>query len=118
MSTPNKLAILGGSAVIAPGTIKAWPLVDEVDEQYVLASLRGTNHAFGQNCVAVEKEFAAWNGNQYAITNNSGKAALHMCMKGPLRVGPLARCVLRLIPRNGLFLDLTWPSMTMGARSG
>lgn len=44
----------------------------------VLASLEGVNHAFGPNCTAFEKEFAAWNGNKHAITTNSGTAALHM----------------------------------------
>lgn len=35
---------------------------------------------FGPNCVEFEKEFAAWNGNRYAITTNSGTAALHMAI--------------------------------------
>ncbi|MCX6047575.1 MAG: DegT/DnrJ/EryC1/StrS family aminotransferase [Chloroflexi bacterium] len=80
MGQHGKLAIFGGEQVIPPGTIKPWPPINEVDEKYVLESLRGTNHAFGPNCVAFEKEFAAWNGNQYAITTNSGTAALHMCV--------------------------------------
>jgi perosamine synthetase len=80
MSAKNKLAILGGEPVIQPGTIRPWPEINEVDINYVLESLQGTNHAFGPNCVAFEKEFAAWNGNQYAITTNSGTAALHMAV--------------------------------------
>lgn len=80
MGQHGKLAIFGGEQVIPSGTIKPWPPINEVDEKYVLESLRGTNHAFGPNCVAFEKEFAAWNGNQYAITTNSGTAALHMCV--------------------------------------
>lgn len=80
MSQAEKLAILGGEPVIAPGTFKVWPTITEVDEQYVLASLRGDKHAFGPNCVAFEQEFAAWNGNRFAITTNSGTAALHMCV--------------------------------------
>jgi len=44
----------------------------------VLASLNGHKHAFGPNCTEFEKEFAAWNGNKYAICTNSGTAALHM----------------------------------------
>ena len=36
--------------------------------------------AFGPNCIAFQEEFAAWNGNKYAITTNSGTAALHMCL--------------------------------------
>ncbi len=80
MGQHGKLAVFGGEQTIPPGTIKPWPPIDEVDEKYVLSSLHGTNHAFGPNCVAFEKEFAAWNGNQYAITTNSGTAALHMCV--------------------------------------
>lgn len=72
------LAIKGGAPVIAAGTMKSWPPIDEVDRQMVLASLEGKNHAFGPNCTEFEKEFAAWNGNKHAITTNSGTAALHM----------------------------------------
>ena len=60
MSHNNKLAIFGGEPAIPPGTIQSWPPITEVDEQYVLASLRGGKHTFGPNCVAFEKEFAAW----------------------------------------------------------
>jgi perosamine synthetase len=124
VSTTDKLAILGGDAVIAPGTIKTWPLVDEVDEQFVLASLRGTNHAFGPNCVAFEKEFAAWNGNQYAITTNSGTAALHMCVAAcgcsegdeiivtAYSWSSSATCILHhnCIP---VFVDIDWETMNI-----
>lgn len=74
----TKLAIKGGTPVIPAGKMKTWPPIDDVDRKMVLASLEQTNHAFGPNCVAFEKEFAAWNGNKYAITTNSGTAALHM----------------------------------------
>ena len=80
MANNGKLAILGGEAVIPPGAFHPWPPIDEVDVNHVLASLRGANHAFGPNCVAFEEEFAAWNGNRYAITTNSGTAALHMAV--------------------------------------
>ena len=74
----EKLAILGGAPVIAPGEMKLWPPIDDTDRKMVLDSLEGTNHAFGPNCQAFQEEFAAWNGNRYAITTNSGTAALHM----------------------------------------
>ena len=32
------------------------------------------------NCAALEREFAEWNGNRFAITTNSGTAALHMAV--------------------------------------
>lgn len=76
----DKLAILGGTPTISSGTFQPWPPINEVDVTYVMASLQGTNHAFGPNCVAFEQEFAAWNGNRYAITTNSGTAALHMAV--------------------------------------
>ena len=76
------LAVNGGQKVVPDGFIKDWPPIDDIDRQYVLDSLQGTRHDFGPNCVAFEKEFAHWNGNKYAITTNSGTAALHMSIVG------------------------------------
>ncbi|UCF97260.1 MAG: DegT/DnrJ/EryC1/StrS family aminotransferase [Spirochaetaceae bacterium] len=76
----EKLAILGGKKSINCVYGKDWPPIDDIDRSYVLASLEGENHKWGPNCVAFEKEFAAWNGNEYAITTNSGTAALHMAV--------------------------------------
>src|ERR1051326_8861100 len=72
------LAINGGKKAVPDGAIKGWPPISDIDREYVLASLNQWNHAFGPNCTAFEKEFAQWNGNQHAITTNSGTAALHM----------------------------------------
>ena len=80
MSSIDKLAIQGGEKMVSDGTIKKWPPIDDIDRQYILASINGENHSFGPNCEAFEKEFAAWNGNKYAITTNSGTAALHMAI--------------------------------------
>lgn len=77
-----KLAINGGVKAIPDGTIKPWPPVDDTDRKFVLDSLESASHAFGPNCVAFEQEYAEWNGNKYAITTNSGTAALHMCVFG------------------------------------
>ena len=124
MASSKKLAIFGGKATIEPGTFKKWPLVNEVDEEYVLASLRGNNHAFGPNCLAFEKEFAAWNGNQYAITTNSGTAALHMCVAAcgcsegdeiivtAYSWSSSATCILHhnCIP---VFVDIDWETMNI-----
>ncbi|MHC4714375.1 MAG: aminotransferase class I/II-fold pyridoxal phosphate-dependent enzyme, partial [Planctomycetota bacterium] len=76
----GRLAILGGEAAIPKDLVKKWPPVGETDREMVLASLAGNNHAFGPNCQAFEKEFAAWNGNSFAINTNSGTAALHMSL--------------------------------------
>ena len=74
----SKLAIQGGKPAVPEGAIKDWPPISDLDRQYVLASLDQTNHAYGPNCLAFEQEFAAWNGNRFAVTTNSGTAALHM----------------------------------------
>jgi len=76
----TQLAINGGTRTVPEGTIKPWPPIDDTDRQAVCASLAGTNHAFGPNCVALQQEFAAWNGNRFAVATNSGTAALHMCL--------------------------------------
>lgn len=76
----EQLASKGGSPAIAPGTIKPWPPVDDTDRRMVLDSLESTTHTFGPNCAALQDEFAAWNGNRFALTTNSGTAALHMAV--------------------------------------
>ena len=86
--------------------------------------MRGANHAFGPNCVAFEQEFAAWNGNRFAITTNSGTAALHMCVaacncsEGDEVIVPAyswsssATCILHhnCIP---VFVDIDWETMNI-----
>jgi len=74
----TKLAILGGKKEVPDGLVKKWPPIDDVDREMVLASLEGEIHTFGPNCKAFQDEFAAWNGNRFALTTNSGTAALHM----------------------------------------
>ncbi len=76
----TKLAINGGKKSISDGLIKNWPPIDEIDRRYVMNSLQSGVHTFGPNCSEFEKEYSAWNGNKYAITANSGTAALHMAV--------------------------------------
>ncbi|MBL7202369.1 MAG: DegT/DnrJ/EryC1/StrS family aminotransferase [Anaerolineae bacterium] len=78
--TQSKLAVCGGEPAVPPGLIRKWPPIDDIDREMVLASLDGSSHAFGPNCTAFQEEFAAWNVNRYALTTNSGTAALHMCI--------------------------------------
>ena len=120
----EKLAILAGAIAVPEGTIRPWPPVDEIDRERVLASLEGTNHSFGPNCQAFQEEFAAWNGNRFAITTNSGTAALHMCVAaagcsaGDEVIVPAytwsssATCVLHhnCIP---VFVDIDWETMNL-----
>ena len=105
MSTAHaELAILGGRPAVPAGSIKNWPPIDDLDRKLVLESLEGDNHAFGPNCAAFEKEFAAWNGNAFAITTNSGTAALHMAVAacGLRRGRPRARHRLLLVLQRHL----------------
>jgi perosamine synthetase len=124
MSRASTLALLGGEPAVPPGMVKPWPPVDDLDEKYVLESLRGANHAFGPNCAALEREFAAWNGNRFAVTTNSGTAALHMgvaacdCGPGDEVIVPAyswsssATCILHhnAIP---VFVDIAFDTMNL-----
>ncbi|MDD3925941.1 MAG: DegT/DnrJ/EryC1/StrS family aminotransferase [bacterium] len=78
----QELAIYGGVKTIQPGEVKPWPPVDETDEKMVLDALYAEVQSRGKHNLEFEKEFAAWNGNQYAVFTNSGTAALHMCIAG------------------------------------
>ncbi|MCX7016740.1 MAG: DegT/DnrJ/EryC1/StrS family aminotransferase [Candidatus Sumerlaeota bacterium] len=120
----EKLAVHGGPRAVAPGTLKPWPPTDDVDRRMALESLEGTNHALGPNCKAFQDEFAAWNGNKFALTTNSGTAALHMgvaacgCGVGDEVIVPAyswsssATCVLHhnCIP---VFVDIDFGTMNM-----
>jgi len=78
----SELAIYGGPLTIQPDEIKPWPTVDEEDDRLVLEALHAEKQAYGPQNQAVQDEFAAWNGNSYAIFTNSGTAALHMGLAG------------------------------------
>jgi dTDP-4-amino-4,6-dideoxygalactose transaminase len=56
--------------------------VDRTDEELVLQALHADKQARGDHNLALEKEFAEWNGNRYALFTNSGTAALHMGLVG------------------------------------
>jgi perosamine synthetase len=120
----ERLAVCGGARAIPEGVVNKWPPIDAIDRQMVLASLEGANHAYGPNCQAFEKEFALWNGSRYAITTNSGTAALHMgiaacdCGAGDEVIVPAyswsssATCVLH---HNGIpvFVDIDFDTMNI-----
>ncbi len=120
----KRLALRGGTRAVPEDMIRPWPPIDAVDREHVLASLAGHQHAFGPNCEALQEEFAAWNGNRYAITTNSGTAALHMgvaasgCGAGDEVIVPAyswsssATCVLQhnAIP---VFVDIDFDTMNI-----
>src|SRR5436309_12458186 len=74
------LAIQGGMRAIPEGVIQPSPPTTALDEQMVLQSLRGSHHTWGQNCEALQTEWAQWNGNEHCIAVNSGTAVLHMSL--------------------------------------
>jgi dTDP-4-amino-4,6-dideoxygalactose transaminase len=78
----SKLAIYGGPKTIQAGEIKPWPPIDRTDEELVLNALHAEKQARGDHNIALEQEFAAWNGSRYALFTNSGTAALHMGLVG------------------------------------
>ncbi len=120
----QKLAACGGDPVIAPGTIKPWPPIDKTDRERVLGSLDAHQPTVGPNYVALEKEFAEWQGVKHACFANSGTAALHMCVVAcGLRAGDevivpaytwpsSATCCLHhnVIP---VFVDVDWVTMNI-----
>ena len=120
----DKLAVNGGPRAIPEGAIKPWPPIDDVDRRMVMESLEGFNHTYGPNCQALEREFAAWNGNRHAVTTNSGTAALHMaiaaceCGAGDEVIVPAytfassATCCIHnnCIP---VFVDIDWETMNI-----
>ena len=48
----------------------------------VLSSLRNWNHAWGEHCEALQREWAEWNGNKHCLALTSGTAALHASIVG------------------------------------
>ncbi|MFO7900654.1 MAG: aminotransferase class I/II-fold pyridoxal phosphate-dependent enzyme, partial [Planctomycetota bacterium] len=120
----DELAIHGGPKAVPDGTIQPWPPIGEIDREMVLASLNSDSHAFGPNCRAFQDEFAAWNRNRFAITTNSGTAALHMCVAAcgcgagdevivtAYSWSSSATCILHhnAIP---VFVDIDWETMNI-----
>ena len=65
---------------MAPGTILSSPPTTPLDEEMVLKSLRSGSHSWGENCEALQREWAAWNGNRHCLAVTSGTAALHIAL--------------------------------------
>jgi dTDP-4-amino-4,6-dideoxygalactose transaminase len=119
----SRLAILGGRPAIPRNVgFRSWPPITKLDERLVLASLRQDKHAWGPHCVALQEEFARWNGNRFCMPTNSGTAALHMALAAcgveagdevittSLSWTSTATCIIHhnAIP---VFVDVEWDSM-------
>lgn len=74
------LAVNGGTPVIAAGTVLPSPPTLAIDEELVLKTLRSGAHAWGENCIALQDEWCAWNGNKFCQAVTSGTAALHIAL--------------------------------------
>lgn len=124
----EKLAVNGGRPAVSSALkFKTWPQVTKQDEKLVLASLRQPFHTFGPNAQALQREFAAWNGNKFCAATNAGTSALHMCVSGcgveagdevittALSWTSSATCIIHhnAIP---VFVDVEWESMHIDPR--
>ncbi len=74
----SELAVFGGDPVVTtPRTdLFAWPIFGPEEEAAVLEILRRPNYFDDQVVPAFEREFAAWLGVEYAITESSGTHAV------------------------------------------
>lgn len=72
-----QLAINGGTPAVPDGILRPSPPITALDEEMVLASLRSDIHSWGENCEALQREWAEWNGNKHCLALSSGTAALH-----------------------------------------
>jgi dTDP-4-amino-4,6-dideoxygalactose transaminase len=80
MLLTEKLALHGGTPVVAPGEIEErWPLVEEEDIAAVVDTLRSGRLSWINNeaVPALEKAWAEYMGTRYCLALNSGTAALH-----------------------------------------
>ena len=84
----GKLAINGGKKIIEKGHVK-WPSVINRDRDYVMDVFdRGEFWGpYAYHVKSLEKEWAEFSGTEYALSCNSGTAALHMAT-GAAGIGP------------------------------
>jgi len=83
-TTKSNLAIHGGSKAVQtdPGDIFRWPVITEEHEEAVLEVLRRGGMSGTDVTIQFEKEFAEWQGLEYALGFSSGTAALQGAMFG------------------------------------
>lgn len=81
---PSKLAFRGGPKAVRtdPGGIFDWPIVTPDVEEAVLEVLRAGKMSGTDVTKEFEKEFAAYQGQKYALAHNTGTASLQAAMFG------------------------------------
>ncbi len=84
----DTLAINGGDKTVT-NTLVGWPKLDDKAIAAVEAVLRSgkINYWTGPKGMEFEKAFAKWQGSKFAISVNSGTAALHVALSA-LGIGP------------------------------
>jgi dTDP-4-amino-4,6-dideoxygalactose transaminase len=78
----GKLAVHGGPRAVPEGLKRSWPEITQEDKEAVLAVLeRGTlTGIHAPEVTALQQEWAEFTGSRYALSFNSGTAALHSAL--------------------------------------
>lgn len=79
----EKLALLGGQPVITETPneeLFRWPIITEEDEAAALDVIRNNRYSMTDITEEFEREFAAWQGREYAVAYCNGTAALAAAM--------------------------------------
>jgi len=80
----EKLAILGGTPVLdptqVPDNLTRWPIFTQEDEDALLDAFHNNTMSGNTTTVEYEKEFAAWQGVNYAVAAANGTMALQAAM--------------------------------------
>jgi dTDP-4-amino-4,6-dideoxygalactose transaminase len=84
MGKKSELALHGGPKSVRsdPGDMFTWPIITQEDEEAVLEVLRRGGMSSTDVTKEFEREFAQWQGTDYALGFSSGTAALHGAMFG------------------------------------
>jgi perosamine synthetase len=80
----ERLALFGGPKAIQtdPGDMFIWPIITKEDEDAVLDVLWKRAMSGVDITMQFEKEFAKWQGTDYALACNNGTSAIHCAMYG------------------------------------
>jgi dTDP-4-amino-4,6-dideoxygalactose transaminase len=100
----GKLAIHGGPRTVPKGLKKVWPEITQEDRDAVLAVLNRSILAGldGPEMQALEREWAEFTGSRFALSFNSGTAALHSALYAA-GVGPGDEVVTSAFSFSGSF---------------
>ena len=79
-----KLAINGGPQAVTkdPGEIFLHPIVDRRDEKALVDMLYSRQMSSIEPSLALEEQYAKWQGTEYALAHNTGTAALYGAFYG------------------------------------